>query len=206
MTSFEGTVWRSIRRDVASSEEERKGLDEGKTSRNNQRFRFGIQKDIKSSHRHSPLHSSLNHNVFLFLYSFTQALTKMSSAVSTAPTTTALVPTAFVDFKLQSVHALTSNTSKFVFELPEHQTLGMTVASCVMAKFTDAEGKNIIRPYTPTSDADQKGSFEFIVKRYDGSSISRFCAQFCIGFCTQVLSTISQTQPSHVSLYLFIFI
>ncbi|KAG0250573.1 NADH-cytochrome b5 reductase [Mortierella polycephala] len=96
----------------------------------------------------------------------------MSSAVSTAPTTTALVPTAFVDFKLQSVHALTPNTSKFVFELPEHQTLGMTVASCVVTKFTNAEGKNIIRPYTPTSDADQKGSFEFIVKRYDAGVMS----------------------------------
>ena len=83
--------------------------------------------------------------------------------------TTALNPEAFVDFKLKSIHKLTPNTSKFVFELPEDQSLGMTVASCVVTKFTNAEGKPVIRPYTSTSDADLKGSFDFVVKRYDGS-------------------------------------
>ncbi|KAF9568111.1 NADH-cytochrome b5 reductase [Mortierella alpina] len=84
----------------------------------------------------------------------------------------ALDPNAFVDFTLKSIHVLTPNTSRFVFALPEDQALGMTVASCVMTKFTNAEGKAVIRPYTPTSDADLKGSFDFIVKRYDAGVMS----------------------------------
>jgi len=82
----------------------------------------------------------------------------------------ALDPTAFVDFKLKNVEKLTPNTSKFIFELPEDQVLGMTVASCVMIKFVNEEGKTVIRPYTPTSEAHIKGSFEFVVKQYDSKS------------------------------------
>ncbi|KAG0322038.1 NADH-cytochrome b5 reductase [Dissophora globulifera] len=94
---------------------------------------------------------------------------------------TALNPEAFVDFKLKSIHALTPNTSKFVFELPEHQTLGMTVASCVVTKFINDEGKPVIRPYTPTSNDDVKGSFDFIIKRYDAGVMSAHIHSLKVG-------------------------
>ncbi|KAG0049857.1 NADH-cytochrome b5 reductase [Gryganskiella cystojenkinii] len=84
----------------------------------------------------------------------------------------ALDPNAFVDFKLKSIETLTPNTSKFVFELLEEQVLGMTVASCFMTKFVNEEGKNVIRPYTPTSESDVKGSFEFVVKKYETGVMS----------------------------------
>ncbi|KAF9305741.1 NADH-cytochrome b5 reductase [Mortierella antarctica] len=84
--------------------------------------------------------------------------------------TAAMNPSAFVDFTLKEIQVLTPNTSRFVFELPADQVLGMTTTSCLMIKYTNAEGKAVIRPYTPTSDANQKGHFDLIVKRYDGKS------------------------------------
>lgn len=82
--------------------------------------------------------------------------------------TAAMNPSSFVDFTLKEIQVLTPNTSRFVFELPADQVLGMTTTSCLMIKYTNAEGKAVIRPYTPTSDATQKGQFDLIVKRYDG--------------------------------------
>ncbi|KAG0207503.1 NADH-cytochrome b5 reductase [Mortierella sp. GBA30] len=96
-------------------------------------------------------------------------------------TAVALDPNAFVDFKLRSIQPLTPNTSKFVFDLPEDQVLGMTVASCVMTKYMNAEGKAVIRPYTPTSDADLKGSFDFVVKRYDAGVMSAHIHSLKVG-------------------------
>ncbi|KAF9152189.1 NADH-cytochrome b5 reductase [Linnemannia schmuckeri] len=97
---------------------------------------------------------------------------KAVAAAPKEPIASALDPNAFVDFKLKSVHKLTPNTSKFTFELEEGQTLGMEVTSCVVTKFIKEDGKPVIRPYTPTSDADQTGSFDFVIKRYEGGPMS----------------------------------
>jgi hypothetical protein len=42
----------------------------------------------------------------------------------------------------------------FRFALPEGHASGLPVASCVVAKHTPAEGKPIIRPYTPVSEEE----------------------------------------------------
>ncbi|KAF9175153.1 NADH-cytochrome b5 reductase [Mortierella sp. AD011] len=89
-----------------------------------------------------------------------------------APVTSALDPNAFVDFKLRKVEKLTPNTSRFTFELEENQKLGMDVTSCVITKFVKEDGKAVIRPYTPTSDADQTGSFDFVIKHYETGPMS----------------------------------
>ncbi|KAF9576254.1 NADH-cytochrome b5 reductase [Mortierella alpina] len=88
------------------------------------------------------------------------------------PIASALDPNAFVDFKLKNVQKLTPNTSRFTFELEEGQNLGLHVASCVVTKFVKEDGKPVIRPYTPTSDADHTGSFDFVIKRYEGGPMS----------------------------------
>ncbi|KAF9997957.1 NADH-cytochrome b5 reductase [Entomortierella chlamydospora] len=88
------------------------------------------------------------------------------------PITSALDPNAFVDFKLKKVEKLTPNTSRFTFELEENQKLGMDVTSCVITKFAKEDGKAVIRPYTPTSDADQTGSFDFVIKHYENGPMS----------------------------------
>lgn len=94
---------------------------------------------------------------------------KAAAAIPKEPIASALDPNAFVDFKLKSVHPLTPNTSRFTFELKEGQTLGMEVTSCVVTKFVKEDGKPVIRPYTPTSDVDQTGSFDFVIKHYEGT-------------------------------------
>ncbi|KAF9348326.1 NADH-cytochrome b5 reductase [Mortierella sp. AD094] len=88
------------------------------------------------------------------------------------PISSALDPNAFVDFKLKKVQKLTHNTSRFTFELEEGQNLGLDVASCVVTKFVKEDGKAVIRPYTPTSDADQTGSFDFVIKHYETGPMS----------------------------------
>ncbi|KAF9177977.1 NADH-cytochrome b5 reductase [Haplosporangium sp. Z 11] len=88
------------------------------------------------------------------------------------PIASALDPNAFVDFKLKDVQKLTHNTSRFTFELEEGQNLGLHVASCVVTKFVNGDGKPVIRPYTPTSDTDRTGSFDFVIKRYEGGPMS----------------------------------
>ncbi|KAF9918577.1 NADH-cytochrome b5 reductase [Lobosporangium transversale] len=102
----------------------------------------------------------------------TTAPTVEDEATKKGPVSSALDPNAFVDFKLKSVQKLTPNTSRFTFELEENQKLGLDVASCVVTKFIKEDGKPIIRPYTPTSDSDRTGSFDFVIKRYEGGPMS----------------------------------
>ncbi|ORX92399.1 putative NADH-cytochrome b5 reductase [Basidiobolus meristosporus CBS 931.73] len=92
---------------------------------------------------------------------------------STEPKKFALDPSQFIDFKLLEVEEINHNTKLFRFELPEGETLGMSVASCVITKVPKAGGKGvIIRPYTPTSDDDTVGHFDMIIKKYPNGPMS----------------------------------
>ncbi|KAF9970047.1 NADH-cytochrome b5 reductase [Actinomortierella ambigua] len=94
------------------------------------------------------------------------------AAAAANPLSVALNPKEFVDFKLRKVEKLTHNTSRFIFDLEKDQKLGLDTASCVVTKFTGPDGKPVIRPYTPTSDADVTGEFDLVVKRYEGGPMS----------------------------------
>ncbi|KAI7821360.1 hypothetical protein BC939DRAFT_455804 [Gamsiella multidivaricata] len=93
-------------------------------------------------------------------------------AAQKEPVSSALDPNAFVDFKLKDVKKVTHNTSRFTFELEEDQNLGLDVTSCVVTKFIKEDGKPVIRPYTPTSDKNHTGSFDFVIKHYEGGPMS----------------------------------
>jgi hypothetical protein len=64
---------------------------------------------------------------------------------------------------------LTPNTKRFTFELPsKDHTLGLSVSSLVLAKLPDAAtGKDVVRPYTPVTESDKKGSFDMVIKIYE---------------------------------------
>lgn len=74
---------------------------------------------------------------------------------------------------------LTYEALRFTFELPDKQTSGIPIASCVVVKSTDAEalkdneGKPIIRPYTPISTPDAPGELTILVKRYETGNASK---------------------------------
>jgi len=90
-----------------------------------------------------------------------------------------LDPENFKDFKLKKIVPYNHNTSEFIFELPNNEASLLPVASCLVVKSSDPEalkddkGKPIIRPYTPVSDANQKGELTLLVKKYDAGIVSK---------------------------------
>lgn len=79
----------------------------------------------------------------------------------------------WVDLKLAKAWETTHNTKHFVFELANKDDVsGLVNASCLMTKFVTPKGNNVIRPYTPISDVDDKGAIEFMIKKYDGGKMS----------------------------------
>ena len=80
----------------------------------------------------------------------------------------------FIDLKLKSSKDYNHNTKSFIFELPESdQVSGLSVASALITKFkADDQEKPTIRPYTPTSDPDDKGTVELLVKKYPNGPMS----------------------------------
>ena len=79
----------------------------------------------------------------------------------------------WIDLKLKKLWDVSSNTRHFVFELKSPEDVsGLVTASCLMTKFVTAKGNNVIRPYTPVSDVDQKGTIDFVIKKYDGGKMS----------------------------------
>lgn len=114
-----------------------------------------------------PLAAGVSTAAGVAYYSTTQAQAESKKALND--------PEAWVDFKLSKVEALSPNTKRFTFELPQKdQVLGLETASCVLTKFTRSDnGKNVIRPYTPTSDTKEQGTFQLVVKVYDQGLMSK---------------------------------
>lgn len=70
---------------------------------------------------------------------------------------------------------------RYVFELPNNEASLLPVASCVYLKapddFKDQNGKPVGRPYTPTSASDKPGELEFIIKKYDNGTLTKWMAE-----------------------------
>ncbi|EGW30434.1 NADH-cytochrome b5 reductase 2 [Spathaspora passalidarum NRRL Y-27907] len=100
------------------------------------------------------------------------------STMSTAPISNEAKVTfkgdnEWVDLKLLKSEDLTHNTKHLTFKLnSEDELSGLVTASCLLTKFVTAKGNNVIRPYTPVSDTEQKGTIEFVVKKYEGGKMS----------------------------------
>ncbi|CAI7650747.1 unnamed protein product [Penicillium bialowiezense] len=81
---------------------------------------------------------------------------------------------SWVDLKVSNVEVLSANTKRirFAYEDPEAVS-GLPVASALLTRFkpTGAE-KNVLRPYTPTSDEEIPGYLELVVKAYPGGPMS----------------------------------
>ncbi|OQS06284.1 NADH-cytochrome b5 reductase [Thraustotheca clavata] len=85
----------------------------------------------------------------------------------------ALSPAEWRSFRVLSNEKLTHNTHLVRFEFPsENDTSGMKVASFIMAK-ASVNGKNVIKPYTPTSAPTQTGFLDLVVKGYPDGALSK---------------------------------
>lgn len=79
----------------------------------------------------------------------------------------------WIDLKLAKVVDVTHNTKHFYFDLPDKNDIsGLVIASCLLSKFVTPKGNNVVRPYTPVSDVDQKGVIEFVIKRYEDGKMT----------------------------------
>ena len=80
----------------------------------------------------------------------------------------------FIDLKLDSIEEINHNTKKFRFALPNADDVsGLQIASALLTKYKGPEmEKPAVRPYTPTSDEDQQGFIDLVIKRYAGGAMS----------------------------------
>jgi cytochrome-b5 reductase len=80
----------------------------------------------------------------------------------------------FIDLKLKEAKDYNHNTKTFIFELPSPDHIsGMNTASAVITKYkAEDQEKPTIRPYTPTSHPDEKGTIELLVKKYPNGPMS----------------------------------
>lgn len=73
-----------------------------------------------------------------------------------------------------------SQTSRFVFALPEGTSSGLTVASALVCKAAkegeglNDKGKPIIRPYTPVTAPDVTDKLELLIKHYQGGAFTEY--------------------------------
>jgi cytochrome-b5 reductase len=73
----------------------------------------------------------------------------------------------WTDLKLVKAEVLSSDTKRYTFALPDpDQVSGLVTASLLLAKYVTPKGSNVVRPYTPVSDHEQKGTIEFVIKTY----------------------------------------
>lgn len=81
-------------------------------------------------------------------------------------------PAEFKPFRLLSSSYESHDCRRFVFALDNpDEKFGLPVSSCIVCKFTDADGKDVIRPYTPLTVNGTKGHFTLLIKRYPKSKM-----------------------------------
>ncbi|KAK9236021.1 hypothetical protein V1525DRAFT_427422 [Lipomyces kononenkoae] len=80
----------------------------------------------------------------------------------------------FVDLTLTNVTKVSHDSSIFRFAFPgADDDSGLITASAILIKYAGANGKNIIRPYTPISDPRTKGYLDLLVKVYPEGKASK---------------------------------
>lgn len=107
----------------------------------------------------------------------TGAFLKASQSPAEAATASEPVfdPNQFKPFEFISSYDESHNSKVLRFALPAgDDRCNFPCASCVVVKFTDADGKAVIRPYTPISRVDQTGYFELLVKKYKGAKMGTY--------------------------------
>ena len=102
------------------------------------------------------------------------------------------LPTNWLEVPLIQKVEYNHNTTIYSFGLPEGQSLNLPVCACLLLRApgcgrlagggpNDYDGSDAIRPYTPMSDNGQLGSFELMIKRYDGGAVSSWLNRLVVG-------------------------
>lgn len=79
----------------------------------------------------------------------------------------ALSPTEFRQFKLSKREELNHDTRRFTFALQTPQTvLGLPIGQHITLKYTDKNGKDQMRAYTPVTGDETLGEVVYVIKVY----------------------------------------
>lgn len=91
-------------------------------------------------------------------------------------------PAEFKEFQLISSQYETHDTRRFLFSTGDAAaSMNLPIASCILCKYTDAEGKAVVRPYTPINSNQTKGTFELLIKRYPKSKMGTHVFEMRVG-------------------------
>lgn len=117
----------------------------------------------------------------LFYYSTRDQRTlKAEQQQPKSSSTPALSPDEFRNLTLAKVEPYNHNTSRFVFDLPDGTSSGLTVASALVVKAAkegeclNDKGKPVIRPYTPVTKPDLEGKLELLIKHYPNGAFTEY--------------------------------
>ncbi|KAL7138162.1 hypothetical protein ABFS83_10G145300 [Erythranthe nasuta] len=84
-----------------------------------------------------------------------------------------LNPETFKEFKLVKITQLSHNVAKFKFSLPTPTSvLGLPIGQHISCRGKDAQGEEVIKPYTPTTLDSDVGYFELVIKMYPQGRMS----------------------------------
>ena len=72
------------------------------------------------------------------------------------------LPTEWTELPLLTKTAVSHDTDRYDFGLPDKTPLALPVCACILMQTPEGD----VRPYTPISDDSQLGSFTLLVKRY----------------------------------------
>lgn len=98
-----------------------------------------------------------------------------------------LDPKVFKAIPLVEKKYLTHNTLRLKFQLPEpDMRLGLPIGQHITFLAKDPEGKDVYRPYTPTSDDDLIGFVEFVIKVYPQGKMSQVLKNLKVGGTMQM--------------------
>ena len=92
-----------------------------------------------------------------------------SFSTFTPPTGPCQLSETWTELPLINTEKLTKQTSSFTYQLPNSSTpLNLSPCSCLLVRNKDG----VVRPYTPTSNNEQKGSLTLTVKHYPNGILS----------------------------------
>lgn len=93
-----------------------------------------------------------------------------------------LHPDIYQDLLLKHKQNVNHNTRFLQFKLQdERQRMGLPVGQHALFKFTNSEGKSIIRPYTPVSGSKTTGHVDFVIKVYPKGEMSQHIDKLDVG-------------------------
>lgn len=80
---------------------------------------------------------------------------------------------AYKAAELIEKQTITHNTKRFRFALPNGRKLGLPIGQHISFSFTDADGKTVMRSYTPVTGDETAGYVDFVIKVYAQGKMSK---------------------------------